>query len=290
MINELRRVLTETHINIQVGVDEYIQSVRHSIVRQTQQQGDGYSSSPLRISSIGKPAVLQCLELPNVRAQLRQANMEYTEPTTLKTLDIFHRGDQFEALVLLTLRNSGFQVISTQTEVEFLGVPGHSDVLVEFQGQRLLLEIKTMSSAYFRQFTSTPNDDRGYVTQLGLYTVCMGVPGVWVCLDKGTSEVQVVEPPSGLLANAVDRATRIIPKFKEVNCFADIFKVFSPPPPVPEYYRNRQSGRMLLPNSMKYSPYRDLFYHLTVEENGYGRPTEYVLGCKVIDDIPDCLR
>lgn len=258
--------------------DEYATALRNSLLRQFVKKSNDVDKRVLRISSLGRPAVLQALNIPSVREQLSELNLwNNVEPNSFALRDAFHRGDQFEAFMIFHLRRLGFNIISTQECVNFLGVEGHPDVVIERNGERLLLEIKTLSDNYFRQFVRDPDDERGYVTQLSLYQACLNVPAVWLCLNKCTHELVVVEPNVEALAKAKERAERIIPLFEKIKSFEDIFKYFKAPPPIREFFKRRQTGRKLLPLSMRYSPHRQLFYHILVEENGYGKATEYVV-------------
>ena len=269
--------------------DEYAASVKDSLLRQfvNKEKDD---DRVLRLSSIGKPAVLQALNIPSVRESLMNLGLWYTEPISLKMREIFHRGDQFEAFLMFHLRRLGFSIRSTQETVTFMGVEGHTDAIIEKGGSELLLEVKTMSDAYFRKFVKEQDDERGYLTQLALYSHCTGLPAVWVCLNKGSHEIAIVEPNPDALATAKARAERIIPIFSKVEYFEDVITYFKAPPTVSEVYQKKKTGRELLNPSMKYSAYRNLFYHIFEEKNGYGKPTEYVADYVTPEDLRDELR
>ena len=234
----------------------------------------------LRLSSLGKPAVLQAMELPHIKAQLMESDLYSTEEVGAKLREIFHRGDQYEAFVLMMLKLGGYTVVSTQSTVNYFGVVGHTDAIVQIAGQEVLLEVKTMSDVYFNQFTKRQNDDRGYITQLATYASCTGHQPLWVCINKGNHNVVVIEPDMQQCMDALSRAQTIIPKFKEVHQLSDVLNVFSPPPGVPEVYRKQPSGKLLLHPGIKYSPYRHMFYNIYEEENGYGKQTEYIAGVR----------
>lgn len=238
--------------------------------------GVGKASSGLRLSSLGKPAVLQAMELPHIKTQLVDADPYAAEEISVKMREIFHRGDQYEAFVLMMLKLGGYEVVSTQSTVNYLGVVGHTDAIIRIGGSEVLLEVKTMSDVYFNQFTKRQNDDRGYITQLATYASCTGIQPLWICINKGNHEVRVIEPDMQQMMDALSRAQNIIPKFALVHQLSDVLKVFSPPPGVEEVYKRQGTGKYLLHPSIKYSPYRHLFYHIYEEENGYGKQTEYI--------------
>jgi len=257
---------------------QYGEAVTASVMRQF--SDDRTQHGGLRLSSLGKPAVLQAIEIPTVKAELVDAGLYVTEQISMRMRELFHRGDQYEAFVLCVLQMSGWTIETTQQTVEFLGVTGHTDaVVVSPTGERVLLEVKTMSDTYYKAFTKRQNDDRGYITQLATYTHCVGLPSLWLCFNKSTHDVAIIKPVLSQFTEALARAATIIPLLTErINCFDDVGKHLSPPPPVPEVYRKHQTGRSLLHPSIKYSQHRHLFYNILVEDNGYGKPTEYVTG------------
>lgn len=273
---------------LEAWANEYAEAMKLSLLRQFVKREE--DDNILRISSLGRPAVLQALKITSVYEQLVKAGLWVNEQPTLKMREVFHRGDQFEAFLLFHLKRLGYDVVSTQETVTFMGVPGHTDAIIESSGQRLLLEVKTMSDSYFRKFTKEPDDERGYLTQMALYSDCVALPGVWVCLNKGTHEIALVVPNPDALATAKARAERIIPIFSNVKYFEDVITLFKAPPTVPEVYQRKKTGREMLNPSIKYSPFRNLFYHIFEEKNGYGKPTEYVADYVTVDDLPETLQ
>lgn len=277
---ELLEVLTsETYAAPETPNLSYADAYGHACAASVTRQFTGVKEETggLRLSSLGKPAVLQALSLPHIKAELVSDGLYAHECIGMRMREIFHRGDQYEALVLYILQMSGWHVASTQETVNYAGVEGHTDaVVINPAGAVVLLEIKTMSDVYFKQFVKRPNDDRGYVTQLAAYTSCLQIPSLWVCLNKLNHDVAVIEPDVLDFERALERARTIITRMSEVETFSDIQKQFNPPPGIAEVYRKQQTGKLLLHPSIKYSPYRHLFYNIYEEENGYGRQTEYI--------------
>jgi len=262
---------------------DYGKLVASSALKQFTDYEDDIKHGGLRLSSLGKPAVLQAIELTAVRDELIECGVyQEEEGASSRLRELFHRGDQYEALVMFVLQLYGYKVISTQETVSFMGVPGHTDAIIETPfGDQLLLEVKTMSDYYFKQFVKCQNDDRGYITQLATYAYCTSKTPVWICLNKGNHEVAVIEPVPEQLDRALTRARVIIPILTDkISCVDDILANLKAPPGVEEVYRKHKTDKFLLAPSIKYSPYRSMFYELVTEPNGYGKDTEYILNVR----------
>jgi hypothetical protein len=244
-------------------------------------------SGSLRISQLGKPAVLQACGL--IPEDLLRHGITHTDNfvNNARMLELVHRGNQWEAWATSMLEACGHSISGEQRYVEYLGVPGHIDFICD----GVLVEVKTMSPRYFQQFTRKPDDDRGYITQLACYADCLGLPAVWLCLDKNTHNVEVVplEKAGEYSVTCLERISRIIPKLQSVRSLQDVYSMFSPPPGVPEVYKKEKTGRMKVPPSMQYSSLRGLFYQIEYTDNQYGKPTEYVNGVHTYNSMLDYL-
>lgn len=238
------------------------QSLRRHYVEDRERKG-------LRMSGLGKPAAVQGLN-----------HLGYYEPDPSgKTKLIFHLGDVYENWLELQLRAYGFKVVSSQGQVDFHGVKGHYDFVIEgSNGDSLLVEAKTMSDGYSKQFRKNPDDARGYTTQLALYNHTTGIPAVWVCFNKGTAETFMVEPTYEVLTERLNRAEDIITRMRTLKKVDDLLDTFRAPPPYEEKYRGSMTGNYLVPLNMKYTPFKDALYDLEYTKNGYGKDTEYVRG------------
>lgn len=246
----------------------------------------------LRLSQIGKPAVLQALW---------GLGFEYDGGVALQQRLTFHLGDVFESLLAFLLEAAGYRIVDHNNStlnhgtdaaggyIEFMGVRGHSDFVVESpEGEQFIVEAKTANDRYFTQFTKSPDDERGYVSQLVLYEQALDLPGCWVVFNKNTSEIGVQFLTDDTRKKAISRAQHIIPLLQGIEHIDDLYFAIqegkvSAPPPVPEVYKRQQTGGYLVPPSMKFTKYRHCFYDITVDRNGYGKETEYVVG--VLDHI-----
>lgn len=153
----------------------------------------------VRMSNLGKPAIVNALN-----------KLGYSEPDPKGMLKyIFLLGDVFENSLEMFLQSYGFNIVSSQGLVEWGGIKGSYDFIIEKDGVQTLVEAKTMSGNYSRTFATNPNDDRGYVTQLALYSDATGIPGMWLCMDKSTGMMFAVEPNPSAMQMSLTRAEDI---------------------------------------------------------------------------------
>jgi hypothetical protein len=225
----------------------------------------------LRMSNIGKPAVVLAL-----------AHLGYVEPEPKgKSRFIFLTGDMYENWLEVMLKVYGFEIIDSQPEMNFLGITGHADFVIKnpATNEPLILEAKTMSEGYARMFSRELNDDRGYISQLAMYshgyrkepTDC-----TWICFNKGNSETFEIVPPEGLLLQRLDRAEQVIKRVRQVKSLDDILELVRVPPPRAEVYKKQETGKYLVPGSLSYSPFKRALYVTSDGKNGYGKDTTYV--------------
>jgi hypothetical protein len=225
----------------------------------------------LRASTLGYPSVIQAMKVLGYDKRIP------AEGTSNKLSRLFMDGHLFEAELVAHLKSfPRFNVHSQQKTVIFEGVEGHIDCVISTPTGDVLVEVKTMSPYYFDKFVRSPDDERGYITQLGVYTEALNLEGVWVAKNKATSEVAVVVPDVEDLEMARHRAHLLVPMLKRIEKFDDIFQVFQAPEPVEEVCRKIKTGRLLIPPEMRYSPWRYVFYNIEMSRNCYSKPTEYV--------------
>lgn len=226
----------------------------------------------LRASTLGQPSVVQAMKV------LGYDNKVPGVGTENRLSRLFMDGHVFEAEIIAHMEAyPGFSVVDQQREIEFEGVFGHIDGVVDTGHGKVLIEAKTMSPYYFDKFIKEPNDVRGYVTQLAIYTEALGLPGVWICKNKATSQVAMVIPNEEELVEARYRAHLLVPLLRKIETFEDIFEVFQAPEPVEEVCKKKATGRFLVPEEMRYNPWRYVFYDITKERNCYSKYTEYAI-------------
>ena len=231
-------------------------------------------SKSLRCSGLGKAAVLQSLSWLGYEQ----------EAITFRNKMIFIDGDYFEVLLIALLESAGVEIISPQSKVTFEGISGHCDFIIEDEGRKKVVEVKTANDNFFGAVkrSSSALEDRGYLTQAGVYCAGLGLEDfIFLIKNKNNGELMEIEgkPDKEL----VSRAARVIAKIKKMRCPEDILAEASgirAPLPVKEFFRKQETGKFLVPPSMAYSPYRSAFYETAIGKNGYGKETNYCTGVK----------
>jgi len=237
----------------------HAEEVHNSLIRQcTESKRKG-----IGVSELGHPAVLLALKHLGFSQEL----------PAVKSIFSFHYGDWFESFLISLMRLYGLEVTHPQKEINFHGCVGHIDCVVDDE----VVEIKTMNDRNFRRFVNEPSDAiYGYATQLSCYAETMQMKGVWLIINKVTRELILVRPSDELVKDRVARALTLLEALEGIRDVADIFDNFAAPAPEVEFYCKKPTGRLLVPESMRYSEYRGAFFDISVESNKYGRPTEYV--------------
>lgn len=114
------------------------------------------------------------------------------EKLTGQTLLKFLYGDLTEALIMLLIKEAGYEVTDEQREVEVDGIKGHLDASVA----RTVVDVKSASPYGFQKFKFNrviEDDPFGYVDQLSGYAnvVTPGKEAAWIAFDKVSGEVCV---------------------------------------------------------------------------------------------------
>ena len=253
----------------------------------------------LRMSSLGKPAVLQLLQYPHILEELESLGYkaEENDPDERKSL-MFHLGDIFESWYEFLLQRSGLEVIQPpehmgrQWEFTFHKVKGHADIIAKLPGENVyfVIDCKASGSYAVRELVKDPwRSKPEYVTQISLYAHCFReflfddqpqreepiIIPVIASLNCDERRVYYTYIDEELAISSVNRAAKLVEVLPTVECWADIKGKIAPPPGVPVLYRNKPIGdELTVPPSMKFCPCLDLFY--TVEEGKVRTPTGYI--------------
>jgi hypothetical protein len=222
--------------------------------------------SGVRASNLGKPAMITALQKLGYSEPAPKGNLLYT----------FMLGDVFEITAEALLLARGFEVKESQGTIDWNGIKGHFDFIVHDGDQDFIIEAKTMSGNYARQFRQNPNDDRGYLTQLSLYSAARDLPAAWLCLDKSNQEMFAIPLAEDVKRKALQRALNVKERLDRVETIEDVFRYFVAPPGREEIYQRQPTGKKLVPSSLAWSPYKSVVYILTDDFNGYGKPTKYI--------------
>ncbi|AGR48550.1 Cas4-domain exonuclease [Anabaena phage A-4L] len=253
-----------------------------------------HTSNWCRMSSIGKPSILTAV---NKLKQDFGQSLEHDESDDINSprmQSLFLWGNVFEEwLILIGERLGWWKVVSQQQELAIpcdngAVITGHIDAVLECPEGQFVLEVKTLSPNYHRTFVKSPNDDRGYLTQLAMYSDCTKLPGFWLALDKGSGCLSVVNLPS-YADERIERALKITNHVSKLTTIEEVVTTVPVPPPVEEIFKRKPTGRYLLPDSMKFYEYADIFYVLENDSNGYKKDTVYVADYREHAEVIDLL-
>lgn len=194
-------------------------------------------------------------------------------------------GFLFEEFISNLMEVKGLEV-EAGVEVELAGFTGHIDRVVN----GTVMEIKTMNSKYFEEFTKSPNNARGYYTQLALYAVLYRAEDncCWLCLNKDTGEIRLVIPERQTLISYWDSACENLETLLQFNSLEDVAN-YKLPAPRPEIFKGKVTGKLLIPQEFYGFTHVDCFYELRYGQNGYKQDRFYVANQLKPDHILECL-
>lgn len=261
----------QTREHSYVASDIYRQSLYKQLVNQEIQPDDH-----LRASLVGKAAI-------DVVGRKFFSDY-YTGVSHPRFYQLFHDGDVWEADYYFWLATRGVDILSTQGEVNFLGVPGHYDFIVRMGDKRVLLELKTANKGYFTSllkqqdvggivdmygfyrpyFASDMTDFRGHITQISLYREALEVDeAVMVIKCKDTSEMLLYPVPQD--TKVLDRVQGLVRAWEQSEQWLDVYKYVGIPEPRKELRQRSHTGRYLVPPKLYGSPIIPLIYEWIAE-------------------------
>jgi len=252
---------------LQSEAESYGHSAKESMLRQWVKS---YDSHTLRVSSLGSPAVLQALTVFGYH--------EGARPNRLRR--IFSRGDVDEAELIALMNAHGLSVRNQQLEVDWNEVLGHIDGIVDESNiGSTVLDIKTTQPYKFDAWKKKGIDNDAYLTQIGVYQQATGTDNAAIVLsNKANSELFVQRFTSKELEPYLTRALRVVEAIRSMT-YDDLFSgSVIQAPPVEQHICKRKEvdGVYTVPESMRYSPFRHVYYKLYTERDCYGKPKEYV--------------
>jgi hypothetical protein len=215
---------------------------------------------------------------PSLQLALKKLGFPESDDSkfSVRTMMIFHFGNVFEELIVHLMQAYGLKVGGTQLELRHGEFMGHIDGIVN---DNCLIEVKTMSPDYFKNFTEKPDDIRGYYTQLSFYYEALKDKGItdcgWLCFDKGTFTLKFVRPDMNTLEYYWCRTKEKMYYISITNQLEDILK-FALPDCREEVYKGQGTGRYLLPSSMRRCSYTDCFFNTYQARDNYKKTKTYV--------------
>lgn len=218
----------------------------------------------IRMSQIGKDIREQQAELLGLP---KDEEEEYN--TVLK----FLYGDVCEAIVMTLLHASGVNVEDEQKAVsrDVAGIKLEGTYDVKINGK--IYDVKScspyaFSTKFMPGFSNVEATDTfGYVTQLYNYAEAEGntVVGGWIIINKVDGQLLVVEAENNgtkLREKHLVQTEANIGLLQTTKSIDDIDKTLDF---VPELFYTKPTGRMTLPDSMKYFPYKKVLFGDQIE-------------------------
>jgi hypothetical protein len=241
----------------------------------------GISSSPIRLSSLGKSHLF---ELVALKLGLIKEAVHGDKPCTEAQNLTFILGYFIEAWLENVFDRIGYKVLDKQIPVSWNGISGHADFIIQDEfGTNNLIECKSCNDYYFKLVRKFGvYDDRGYLTQLLTYQDCIGLPAYWVFINKNDSSICVI--PLDSIADDVreekyKRAVHMSEVYEKTNCERDLYANIPPIPPAVELAKGELAldsnglPKLYAPSSVKYPHFS---YKTFMGRTGYGKVREYV--------------
>ena len=175
------------------------------------------------------------------------------EPLTPRARMTFLFGDIIEAVTVVLIKSAGINLHSQQKEVEFDGVTGHIDGIVEIDGENFLFECKSMSDYSFKDLKRNGLDNTwGYLTQANVYMEALGLDkAILVAVNKNTGHfTEVLLPKNKHIINEAKETIQLVRNFEKTRNLPPRKYDF-----VPEVYRRKETGRYVLPVQCSYCAY-----------------------------------
>lgn len=195
----------------------------------------------LRFSSMGKP---------DRQLWYMHNKPELGEKMSAKTLFKFLYGDMIEQVLLFLTVEAGHEVTHEQEEIEFGGVKGHIDAIID----GVVVDVKSASPYSFKKFQQRAlfeDDPFGYIGQLSGYAEALtpGKGAAFLVADKVHGDV-------ALMTVDGDTTSQYEPE-KRIEHLKEVLKAEEVPPrcyaPVPE----GKSGNMKLGVNCSYCPFKE---------------------------------
>jgi len=224
-------------------LNEFSQAVVEGFRRQILTEKS--EKSNLRLSQVGR-----C-----VRQQWYSIKGFDGEPLNPRTRMTFLFGDIIEAVVVALAKTAGVNLFDQQKEVKVLGVKGHIDGIIMDGKKACLFECKSMSDAGFKSLERNGlEDDFGYLTQANLYMHALGLDvGYLVAVNKNTGHIAEVEIHKDYdIINKALSNIKIVRKCLKKDTLPD--RSFEA---TDEIFRNKPTGRKILPVQCAYCPYKE---------------------------------
>ena len=236
----------------------------------------------LRPSMLGKPAI-------DIVSRKFFPELYRDNITEDRFWQLLHDGDTFECDYRVHLELLGIPVLDTQVQCDWHGVIGSADIVVELDGKRVLLELKTGNDGYYKSILKMQSADgrvfrygqewikhhyllseysnyRGHLTQGAIYGDALECDEVVIVLkDKDTSEVLLYNMTRKEKEEHLARAARVVEAWDYCDSFPETFLYTGIPAPRKEIQNRVHTGRYLVNPSLYGSPIIPLIYEWSLD-------------------------
>lgn len=185
LVPDIYKLFETGHECSEDNLDKFAESIRDTVAQRLSSYKEPRKPT-LRMSNIGKANCQLWFELNGTKPD---------EPLPPKTKLKFLYGDIIESLVILLIKEAGYNVTDEQKEVILDGIVGHIDLKVEGK----VVDVKSTSKHAFAKFengTLEQDDAFGYIKQLGGYAVAEETDGAFVAMSKETGDLALLEIPT----------------------------------------------------------------------------------------------
>ena len=218
----------------------------------------------LSISQLGKPFGFLLLDKFGIKNK---------QPITAQTQYHLMTGKMWESIILSLMWQYGVDIHMLQQEVDFNGIKGHVDCVY---ADNTVIDIKTMNAYYFKKFIEEPDDDKGYLTQIGAYQYSLGCKYAGIlCLNKWFGELSYVsievynknytkDQVECTVAELVNRAATIVERYPYNYSLKKVVTNFIENIHCPEH---KTSKKIMVPDLLKYDSRKDCVWD--INKSGY---------------------
>lgn len=215
----------------------------------------------------------------------------YPEVDKEELYQVFHDGNVWECDYIFQLKCRGVKIIQEQVPIKFYEHLAHADIIVEIDGKRVLLELKTSNSSYFSsmfkmsseekrvarfghvyrdvQYLATNfSDFRGHLSQAACYHTFIDYrvdETVIVLKEKDSSNLLFYNLTPNDIETYGGRAKRLIDVWHAVDTWEECFQYCAIPLPRKEIHARKHTGRWLVPPKFYNSPALELFYETVID-------------------------
>jgi hypothetical protein len=283
------------------ALDEACEWYRRSLYKQLINR-ESDNDIRLRPSLLGKSAI-------DVVAHKFYPELYMDRITDDRFWQLLHDGDTFECDYRVHMELLGINIIQSQAECDWWGVKGSADFVVDIDGKRVLLELKTSNEGFFKSIMKMQRDDdrvfkygdkyakshkylltkytdyRGHLTQASVYADALSCDEAVIILkNKETSEVVLYNLTRKEREDALSRASSLVSAWDSCNNWLDVYHYVGIPEPRKEIKDGTHTGRYLVNPSLYGCPIIPLVYEWGLDKDkvtiqGYRIPEE------VVDDL-----